>query len=116
MATYLPSGLSPNFVAYGKTTSTQERPPSEPLGQLLGELDPLRLSSRQGEGRLSQADVAQPRVLDQTQFARDPRDVREEGHGLVHRHRQDVGDGFPLEPDLQRLSIAVSALERVLAG
>ena len=24
MVTYLPSGLSPNFVAYGKTTSTQQ--------------------------------------------------------------------------------------------
>ena len=84
-------------------------------GQLLRQLDPLRLAAGQRRGRLPQRDVAQPHVLQRAQLGGDGGHVLEQGQGLVDVQLQDVGDGRPPVPDLQRLPVVAASLA-LLAG
>ena len=86
-----------------------------PAGQLLGQLDPLRLAAGQRRGRLSHRDVAESDVLQRPQLARDRRHVLEQGQGLIDGQLQDIGDGRSPISDLQRLPVVAAPLA-LLAG
>src|SRR6266571_2126878 len=75
------------------------------LGQLGGELDPLRLAAGQRRRRLAEVDVAQSYVVQELQFRADARLVLEEVQRLGDRQREHVGDRLSFIPDLERLAV-----------
>ena len=79
-------------------------------GQLVGQLDPLRLAARQGGGALPQGDVAEADVQQGLQFAGDLGLVGEKDHCFLHRHVQHIGDGLFLVLDLQGLAVVAGPL------
>ena len=62
------------------------------LGQLLRQLDPLRLAARQRGRRLAERDVAEADLAQRLQLLPDLGDVLQELAGLRHRHVEHVGD------------------------
>ena len=92
-----------------------ERAAGAPAGQLLRELDPLRLAAAERRGRLAQRHVAEADVLQRAQLRGHGRDVLQQRQGLVHRQRQHVGDRRAAIGDLQRLPVVAAPLA-LLAG
>ena len=82
-------------------------------GQFLGQLDALRFAAGQGGRLLPERDVAEADLLEDFEPVVDARLGAEVGDGFVHRHRQDLGDGFVAEFDLQCFSIVAFSLARV---
>ena len=60
--------------------------------QLLRQLDPLRLPTRERRSLLSEADVAEAHVLQSLELSLDGRHGREEIEGLVHGHLEHIRD------------------------
>jgi hypothetical protein len=67
------------------------------LGQLLGQLDALRLAARQRRGLLADLDVAQADALQRHQLVAHGRHGREELRAFLHRHVEHIGDRLALE-------------------
>src|SRR5439155_15985698 len=84
--------------------------PRVALGQLGGELHPLRLAARQGRRRLAQGDVPESYVVQELQFRPDARLVLEELQRLGDRQAEHVGDRLSFISDLQRLAVVAPAL------
>src|SRR5699024_7502414 len=80
-------------------------PSSGALRQFGGELHPLRLTTGQGRGRLSEADVAEPDLDEGLQVAGDRRDRGEEVTGPLDRHIEDLRAVLGLERDLEGLPV-----------
>jgi hypothetical protein len=80
------------------------------VGELAGELQPLRLAARQRRHRLTQAQVVEPDVDERSKTRADVLVVCEVGHGLGHRHVEHVGDRLRLaltaerEPNVEDLA------------
>ena len=79
-------------------------------GQLVGQLDTLRLAARKGRGALPQRDIPQAHVQQRLQLAGDFRLVGEEDDRLFHGHIQHVRDGLFLILDFQRFAVVACAL------
>ena len=101
--------------AGGRLVEDVERPAGRDLRQLAGELDALRLAAGERRGRLAEADVVEPDVVQRLQLALDLRDVLEEVERLLDGHRQHVGDRLALEAHLERLAVVALAVA-LLAG
>ena len=78
-----------------------DRSARTPAAQLRGQLDPLRLSSGEGGGRLSQPDVGEAHIVEGLNLPLNCGHVFEEVQRLLHRHVENIVDGFPLVLDLQ---------------
>ncbi len=79
-------------------------------GQLVGQLDTLRLAARKGRGALPQRDIPKAHVQQRLQLAGDFRLVGEEDDRLFHGHVQHVRDGLFLILDFQRFAVVACAL------
>ncbi len=84
-----------------------------PLGELARQLDPLRLTARQGGGRLAEADIGETHIHQGLQLARHCRYRVEELAGIFHRHLEDFVDVLALVLHLQRLAVVALALADV---
>ena len=82
--------------AGGRFVQDINRASRRTLGQLGGELDPLRFAARKSSGRLADLDIAQADVVEGLQLALEARVVLEEGKALFHRHFQHVAYAFAL--------------------
>src|SRR5690606_22748673 len=78
-------------------------------GQLLRQLDALRLAARQGGGALAQADVGQADVHQCLQLAGHGGHRLEQVQGLGHRQVQDLADGQAPVADVQGLAVVAAA-------
>ena len=74
------------------------------------ELHALRLAARERRRALPELDIAEADVLDDLELRLDARDVLEELHGFVDRHREHVGDRPALVPHFKRLAVVARAL------
>ena len=90
-----------------------DRAAGGPPRQLLGELDALRLTTRQRRRGLPQPDVAQADVVEGLQLGPDLRHRVEELERLVHRHVQHLGDVATLVQDLEGLPVVALAVALV---
>ena len=84
-------------------------------GQLGRYLDPLVLSAAEGQGGLSETDVAEAHVLEGLELAGYRRHGGEELHGLGDGHLEDVVDALALVLDRQHVRIEPLAVA-FLAG
>src|SRR5262245_50108050 len=84
-------------------------------GQLGGDLQALRLPSRQGGGRLAQAEIAETDVLEHAQSSGEGRLVGEEVQRLVDGHLEDLAHVPSAVLDREHLGTVAPALA-VLAG
>ncbi len=75
------------------------------LGQLEGQLDPLGLPAREGQGGLPELDVAQPHGQEGVHAVGDRGDVLEEGGRLLDGHVQDLGNVLSLVADVQGVRV-----------
>ena len=73
--------------------------------ELSSQLDPLSLTPGKRRGRLAQANVAQPHVVQGLQLASDRRDILKEAQGLIDGHVKDIGDAGPLVANFEGLAI-----------
>src|SRR5690606_31001244 len=78
-----------------------------------GELHALRLAAGQRGRLLADMDIAEADALQRGEDVADTRHRLEEIGGLVDRHVENVGDGFLLEGDFQRLAVVALALAGV---
>src|SRR6267143_1305385 len=78
--------------------------------ELFGELDPLRLATRQLGRRLSEPDIAKTDLTERLQLALDLRDAVEKRGRLLDAHVEHVGDRFAAIGDLERLFVVALAL------
>ena len=99
--------------AGGRLVENIERAAGGALGQLLGELDALRLAAGQRRRLLADMDVVEADAAQQRQHVAHPRHRLEEFQRLLDRHVEHVGDGFALEQHLQRLAVVALALADV---
>ena len=83
--------------------------PGRLLGQLLRQLDPLRLAARQRRRRLSELDVAEADLAQRLQLLPDLGDVLQELAGLGDGHVEHVGDAGLAVVHLQRLAVVAPA-------
>ena len=84
-----------------------------PFRQLLGQLDPLGLTTRQSGRRLAHLDVSQADLGQHLHLRPDRRHRLEELHRVLDGHVQYVGDGLVLEPHFQRLAVIALPLTDV---
>src|SRR5690606_15027585 len=75
------------------------------LGELGGELDPLRLSSREGYGRLSEGKVTQPYILQGFYFTVNSGNILKKCYGFINTHIQHIAYGFTTVTYFQCLPI-----------
>src|ERR1700694_514257 len=80
------------------------------LGQLGGQLYPLRLAATQRYGRLAKRDVSQAHILEHFDLAVQQRNVLKEFRSLFHGHVQYIGNGFALVTYLQRFAVVALAV------
>ena len=80
------------------------------LGQLAGQLDPLRLAARQRRRRLAEAHVAEADVDERLHVAGDGRLVGEELERLLARQVEHLGDVLALERDVEGVAVVAGAL------
>ena len=80
------------------------------LGQLGGQLHPLRLAARQRRRRLAEAHVAEADVDQRLHVAGDRRLVGEELERLLARQVEHLGDVLALERDVERVAVVAGAL------
>src|SRR6267143_501196 len=78
--------------------------------EFFGELDPLRLATRQLGRRLSKPDIAKADLTERLQLALDLRDAVEKRGRLLDAHVEHVGDRFAAIGDLERLFVVALAL------
>ena len=94
----------------GRLVENVQRVVLRAAGQLLGQLDPLRLAAGEGRRGLAEGEVAEADLVEQLQGPRDLRVIGEKLEGFLDGHRQDVGDALALETNVERLRLeAVSA-------
>jgi hypothetical protein len=98
--------------AGGGLVQDVERAAGVALGQLLRQLDALRLAARQRGGALAQADVGQAHVQQRLQLARNGRHVLEEGVRLPPSSPAS-GDVLALPLHFQRLAVVALAVADV---
>src|SRR5207248_9865694 len=82
-------------------------------GQLLGELDALRLAAAQGRRRLTDLDVAEADLLQHPHLVADSGDRLEQLGRLLDVHVEHVGDAAALELHLERLAVVARAVAHV---
>src|SRR5690625_1669373 len=85
------------------------------LREFGSQLDPLRLTARQGRSRLTQTDVPQADVHERLHMTGDRRLILEELECLLTWHVEDFGDVLALEPDLEGVPVVTGTLA-LLAG
>ena len=83
--------------------------PRGDLCQFGGQLHTLGLAARQRGGRLAQADVIEPHVVQRLQAAAQALDGGEELHGLLNAHIQHVVDGLALVVHVEGLAVVALA-------
>src|SRR5690606_26818417 len=83
------------------------------LGELLGELDALRLAAGEGGGLLADVDVGEADAGEGVELVADRGDGLEEVAAFLDRHVEHVGDRLSLEGDLQRLAVVALAVADV---
>ncbi len=76
-----------------------------PALEFCGELDPLRLASRQRRRGLAESDIPQTDVNQGLEVAVDAGNGFEKFGGLFNGHAQHVGDGLALVVDLEGLAV-----------
>src|SRR5206468_2688093 len=82
-------------------------------GQLLGELDALRLAAAERRRRLPDLDVAEADFLQHLHLVADAGDRLEELARVLDRHVEHVGDAAALELHLQRFAVVAGAVADV---
>ena len=96
--------------AGGRFVEDVDGPAGGALLQLGGQLDPLRLATRQRRGRLPEPDVAEADVDQRVEVAGDAADRLEELGRLLDRHLQHFGDRLAFVVHLQRLAVVAGPL------
>src|SRR5690606_8147679 len=89
------------------------------IGEVRGQLHPLRLTPTQSGCRLAEPDVSEPDVGKRLEPPRNPVVSIKEGNRLVNRHLEDVDDRFPLELRVQYLTLvprSMAGITRELDG
>ncbi len=83
------------------------------FGEFERQLHPLRLAARQGDGRLPEADIAQPHVLERLQLAGDGGHRRKGLQRLLHREFQRLRDAQTAVGDFEGFAVVALAAAHV---
>ena len=102
--------ISCEMQAGGRFVEDIDGPAGGPLGQLLGQLDPLGFAAGKGGGRLTELDVAQADIVEGLELVLDPRDVFQELQRLGDGHVEDIGNALPLVVHFEGLPVVARAL------
>src|ERR1700733_9036331 len=78
--------------------------------QFRRQLDALRFAARQVSRGLAEPDIAEPDFADHAQRTLKRRIIRKKFKGSIHRHGQNVCNGFVTDLDLESLGVVVRAL------
>src|SRR5262249_48082097 len=81
--------------------------------QVCRDLDPLRLSARQGRRRLTESEVAEPDLVEHLQSPQDLRRAAEEGQRFANGEIEHLMDGPPAVADLEHLRLEAFAVALV---
>ncbi len=99
--------------AGGRLVQDVERAAGGALGELLGELDALRLAAGQRGGLLADMDVVEPDPVQGLEGFAHPRHRLEELGSLFHGHVEHVGDRLALEQHFEGFAVVALALAGV---
>ena len=85
------------------------------LGQLAGQLDPLRFTAGEGGGALPQGDIGQTDIRQRLQFAFQYRHGTEKRQRVLHRHFQHLEDVAVFVFHLQGFAVVAMAFADIAA-
>ena len=87
----------------------EDGPPEGGRGELGGQLDPLRFATGKRRARLPELEIPEPDLREEVERPPHRREWREELAAFVDRHGENVGDGFSLQRDGERIRVVAAA-------